>query len=92
MRFDSDNIWNGIEAIDISDGIPDTDSIFRFCLDDFVYIWEGFASRNPAEKRGRLSDIFNIDYFDSCTVVTDSISLEKLANAGFYDSSPKDGS
>lgn len=93
MRFDSDNIWHDIPAIDISSGfIPETDSIFRICLEDFVYSWEGFPSMHPSKKRERLSDVFNVDYFESHTVLTDAISLEKLINAGFYDPSPNDGS
>lgn len=93
MQFNSDNIWHNVPAIDISDGdIPEVDSIFRICLDDFVYAWNGFPSMHPSKKRERLSNIFNIDYFDSCTVLTNAISLEKMLNIDFYDPSPNDGS
>lgn len=93
MRFSSDDIWHDIPEVDIhNDFIPETDSIFRICLEDFVYSWKGFPSMHPSKKRERLSCIFNVDYFESHTVLTDSISIEKLINTDFYAPSPNDGS
>lgn len=93
MRFDSDDIWRSIPGVDISGGfMPQTDSIFRISLEDFVYAWKGFPSMHPSQKRVRLSDIFNVDYFESYTVLTDAVSLDKLINTGFYAPSPNDGS
>jgi RNA polymerase sigma factor (sigma-70 family) len=91
MGFDSDDIWHDIPVINITnDSIPTDDSIFRINLDTFVGCWESFSSMSTAQKRDRLSQIFNIDYFDSATVLTNADSLEKLKKSGFYDRSPAD--
>jgi RNA polymerase sigma factor (sigma-70 family) len=93
MGFDSDDIWHDIPVINITnDSIPTDDSIFRINLDTFVGCWESFSSMSTAQKRDRLSQIFNIDYFDSATVLTNADSLEKLKKSGFYDRSPADRS
>jgi T5orf172 domain/Sigma-70 region 2 len=93
MGFDSDDIWHDIPTINIAtDSIPTDDSIFRINLDTFVGCWESFSSMSTAQKRDRLSQIFNIDYFDSATVLTNADSLEKLKKSGFYDRSPADQS
>jgi hypothetical protein len=93
MGFDSDDIWHDIPVINIAnDSIPTDDSIFRISLDTFVYCWESFSSMSTSQKRDRLSQVFNIDYFDSASVLTNANSLEKLKSSGFYDKSPADQS
>ena len=93
MKFDSNDIWHDIPKIDIlADSIPTDDSVFRIDLDTFVYCWESFSSMSTTLKRNRLSKIFNIDYFNSATVLTNASSLYKLKKSGFYDKSPTDQS
>jgi T5orf172 domain len=92
MKFSSHNIWHDIETFDVSKGLEFVpDKVFRFCLEDFICIWRE-SLNSTSDNRDKLSSIFNIDYFNSCTVLTNAISLKKLANTGFYDSSPKDRS
>ncbi|MBD1873919.1 GIY-YIG nuclease family protein [Nodosilinea sp. FACHB-131] len=96
MRFSSDDIWHDIPEVDISDeeliDFIDDGSIFRVCLEDFIYAWKGFPSMHPSKKRERLSSIFNVDYFEEYTVLTDVVSLKKLLNTDFYEPSPANGS
>lgn len=92
MTFNSEDIWHDIPAVKLFEGVPLPPGVFRFSLSDFISVWKGFPSKSLLEKRDRLERIFNADYFDSHTVLTDAISLEKLMNTGFYDPSPKDGS
>jgi hypothetical protein len=92
MKFNSEDIWHGVPAVNLAKDASLPSEVFRFSLSDFVCRWKGFPSMNNLEKRNRLERIFNADYFDSHTVLTDAISLEKLIDTGFYDPSPKDGS
>lgn len=93
MGFDSDDIWHDIPVINITNNSTVTDnSIFRINLDTFVCCWESFPSMSTCQKRDRLSQIFNIDYFNSDTVLTNKTSIEKLKKSRFYDPSPSDQS
>jgi RNA polymerase sigma factor (sigma-70 family) len=93
MGFDSDDIWHDIPVVNIvKDSIPTDDSVFRINLDSFVCCWESFSSMSTTQKRDRLSQIFNIDYFDSATVLTNTNSLNKLKSSRFYERSPADQS
>ena len=92
MKFNSEDIWHDIPAIKLAEGVTLPPGVFRFSLSDFVYVWKGFPSMNPLKKRDRLEQIFNADYFESHTVLTDAISLEKLIYTDFYELSPNNGS
>ena len=92
MKFDSEDIWPNIPGVNLTKNVNLPPGIFRFSLSDFAYVWKGLSSMNCLEKRNRLERIFNTDYFESHTVLTDAISLEKLINTDFYDPSCKDDS
>ena len=93
MGFNSDDIWHDIPIIRIgNDDIPTDGSIFRISLDTFIPYWESSPSRSLAQKREHLSKIFNIDYFDSATILTNAVSLKKLQGWDFYDQPPTERS
>ncbi|MEJ1934989.1 hypothetical protein WDZ92_32735, partial [Nostoc sp. NIES-2111] len=90
MKFNVADLLPDIPAIKLTEGVNPPPGIFRFSLSDFLLIWKGFPSKNLIEKRERLEQIFNADYFDACTVVTDAMSLDKLIYTDFHAPSPKD--
>jgi hypothetical protein len=92
MRFNSEDIWHDVPAVKITDSLSLPPGVFRVSLSDFAYVWKGFPSMNYLDKCNRLKRTFNTDYFESPTVLTDALSLEKLMNTGYYDPSVGDGS
>jgi hypothetical protein len=92
MRFNSDDIWYDVPVVKLTESVILPPGVFRFSLSDFLHVWKGFPSMSLLEKRNRLERIFNADYFESATVLTDAISLEKLINTGFNAPSPQDES
>jgi len=92
MKFNSDDIWHDVPTVKLTKNTIYPPGIFRFCLSDFISLWEGFPSMNYQEKKDRVARIFNIDYFDSCTVLTDAISLKKLIKSTFSAPSLSDES
>ncbi len=92
MKFNSNDIWHDVPTVKLTKNTIYPPGIFRFCLSDFISLWEGFPSMNYQEKKDRIARIFNIDYFDSFTVLTDAISLEKLIKSTFSAPSLSDES
>ncbi len=92
MKVNVDDLLPEIPAITLSEGVDFPPGVFRFSLADFLSVWQGLPSKSLIEKHERLERIFNSDYFNIHTVTTDSISLQKLINTGFYESSSRNGS
>jgi hypothetical protein len=87
-----DILWPNIPTVDIANEIPPQEGLFKISLTEFTKQWKGFPFRDIEAKRERLYDIFNKNYFDEDTVITDALSLRKLINTNFSECGLQDGS
>lgn len=87
-----DILWSNIPTVDIAEKIPPQEGLFKISLAEFTKQWKGFPLRNIEAKQERLYDIFNKNYFNEDTVITDALSLSKLIDTNFSECSLQDGS